>query len=321
MLASISSVAGMSLVGSIFGTVAWYQYSTRATASIMGSDAAVSENLQITLGNGTTGANWKTDLTRNDIYNYMKDPTGTDMAFAVKPCTNVGAEKTENGGDKFVLNKDGALGTFYSHPVYQYADYTQWNTTTSDYIQFDLTLKSNVKGKYTWGDKSLPVYLADLKIVQSGDKTDITDAVRVHFSAKSSKDNSVVNTLVSKNGGDTLTNGKLDLNGDSKDDTPKEKYDFDGEQTALTYGHDGSKQTSYKFETEVKPTVDAKGKLSGGHALGTLYEDSTLTVTVTMWLEGWQKFGTNDQFSSIWDLGHINSDFNVGMTFAVMTLD
>lgn len=93
MLASISSVAGMSLVGSIFGTVAWYQYSTRATASIMGSDAAVSENLQITLGNGTTDANWKADLTRNDIYNYMKDTAGTDMAFAVKPCTNVGAEK------------------------------------------------------------------------------------------------------------------------------------------------------------------------------------------------------------------------------------
>ena len=147
----------------------------------------------------------------------LKTGSFTDMAFAVKPCTNVGTEEKN-----YVLGSEDALGTFYSHPVYQYADYTQWNTTTSDYIQFDLTLKSNVKGKYTWDDKGLPVYLNDLKIVQSGDKTDITDAVRVHFSAKSSEDNSVVNTLVSKNGGDTLTTGKLDLNGDGKDDTPKE---------------------------------------------------------------------------------------------------
>ncbi len=312
MLASISSVAGMSLVGSIFGTVAWYQYSTRATASIMGSDASVSENLQITLGDGTTGANWKTDLTRNDIYNYVKKTTGNDMAFAVKPCTNVGTEEKN-----YVLGSEDALGTFYSHPVYQYADYSSWNTVTEaagNYVTFPLSFKVVANDKASFPTEGLSLYLDDLKIVQSGDTgKDISDAVRVHFSSTEK------NLLLSKKGGQIATHGPLDLNGDGSNDKEMNKYDFDTDAKELTYGATSSTQTSFKLD-DVKPT-DANGKLTGSKELGKITKDGILTVTVTMWLEGWQKLGESENASSIWNTDFIGSDFNVGMTFAVTTLD
>ena len=307
MLASISSVAGMSLIGSIFGTVAWYQYSTRATASIMGSDASVSENLQITLGDGTTNPNWKTDLTRSDIYNYVKNTTGdSEKALSVKAVTNVGTQE-----NNYVLGNEDSLGTFYSHPVYQYADYSSWNTVTEaegNYVTFPLSFKVTTNGNVPEGGLSL--YLADLKIVQDGTEgKDITEAVRVHFSSTTNE------LLLSKNGGTVTTHGKLDLNGDNKPDKEMNKYDFDTNASTLDYGASDSTQTSYKLD-DVKPT-DTNGKLTGGKELGKITKDGVLTVTVTMWLDGWQTIDDK----SIWDVNTIGSDFNVGMTFAVTTLD
>lgn len=307
MLASISSVAGMSLIGSIFGTVAWYQYSTRATASIMGSDASVSENLQITLGDGTTNPNWKTDLTRSDIYNYVKNTTGdSEKALSVKAVTNVGTRE-----NNYVLGNEDSLGTFYSHPVYQYADYSSWNTVTEvegNYVTFPLSFKVVTNGNVPEGGLSL--YLADLKIVQDGTEgKDITDAVRVHFSSTTNK------LLLSKNGGTVTTHGELDLNGDNKPDKEMNKYDFDTNAGTLDYGASDSTQTSYKLD-DVKPT-DTNGKLAGGKELGKIAQGGVLTVTVTMWLDGWQTLDGK----SIWDVNTIGSNFNVGMTFAVTTLD
>lgn len=313
MLASISSVAGMSLVGSIFGTVAWYQYSTRATASIMGSDASVSENLQITLGDGNDGANWKTDLTRNDIYNYVKNTTDNpENALSVKAVTNVGT--TEKN---YVLGNEDALGTFYSHPVYQYADYSSWNTVTEaagNYVTFPLSFKVVANANAVIPTEGLSLYLNDLRIVQSGDTgKDISDAVRVHFSSTTN------NLLLSKEGGAIDTHGPLDLNGDGHNDKEMNKYDFDTDAKELVYGASNSTQTSFKLD-DVKPTDD-KGKLTGDKELGKITKDGILTVTVTMWLEGWQKLGETGKASSIWNTDFIGSNFNVGMTFAVTTLD
>ena len=310
MFASIASIAGMSLVGSIFGTVAWYQYSTRATASIMGSDASVSENLQITLGDGVTDANWKTDLTRNEIYNYVKKASSdSEKALSVKAITNVGSSEKN-----YILGNTDALGTFYSHPVYQYAEYSTWNTVNEaagNYVTFPLSFKVLANDNASFPDEGLPLYLDDLRIVQDGTNgKDISDAVRVHFSSETNK------LLLSKKGETITTHGVLDLNGDNSNDKEMNKYDFDEDAKELVYGASASTQTSYKL-SDVKPNNDNKGKLTDGKELGKITKGGVLTVTVTMWLEGWQQIDNK----TIWDNAAIGSNFNVGMSFAVTTLD
>ena len=62
---SLSTVLGLGLVGSITGAVAWYQYSTRTTSSIIGTSTGESGILQIksTLEN----SEWKRDLQTADV--------------------------------------------------------------------------------------------------------------------------------------------------------------------------------------------------------------------------------------------------------------
>lgn len=72
-------LAGVSLVGSISGTVAWYQYSTRANASYIGSSAGVIGNLQVRLPGGEWGPQVRTDdvldyLAAEGIYNGKVEP-------------------------------------------------------------------------------------------------------------------------------------------------------------------------------------------------------------------------------------------------------
>ena len=63
ILAVGSVMTAASLVGSIAGSVAWYQYSTRATMSYTGTSVHNSENIQISLDK----TNWKGDLSISDI--------------------------------------------------------------------------------------------------------------------------------------------------------------------------------------------------------------------------------------------------------------
>ena len=62
----LATVAGLSIVGGVGGAVAWYQYSTRANASFIGSSVAESGVLQIS----RDGVNWG-----RDAYYKQDDPS------------------------------------------------------------------------------------------------------------------------------------------------------------------------------------------------------------------------------------------------------
>lgn len=306
VVAALSLVAVASTLGSVAGTVAWYQYSTMSTAAINGINAGVSTNLKIAVGAVTETTSWKSDLQISDIQTYLtsKQKNVSDL----KPITTGGFER------------DKALDTskLYSHPVYQHFGYEDWQmATASDYITFPISLKieDSRKTNETIGNRD--VFLQDLKFVKGTGNTDITDAVRVHFSCGNT------NMLLSKNGGSINTFGKLDLNKDGKEDYHSGIYEFDSDaaKAAVVYGTDGSTQTAYKLDN-VKAT-DEKGVLTGGQAIGTITSGGTLTITitVTVFLEGWQELGTEQKKSSIWNTDTINNTFNLGMTFAVSTED
>ena len=96
---------GAALAGSISGTVAWYQYSTRVNAAYIGTSVGLSENLQISLRDAASGKSyygWKGSLTHNDMELYLSDKA---LGQKVQPITS--GAMTEDAA----LNKIGGTGT------------------------------------------------------------------------------------------------------------------------------------------------------------------------------------------------------------------
>ena len=111
LVSTLALAMGAGLAGSISGSVAWYQYSTRTTAQLQGVSAGTTRNLQVRLGtdeNHNTAGDWKQDLSVADINAFLgigPNNNNTDdlpNALALNPVTN----RTENGA------KNEALGTF-----------------------------------------------------------------------------------------------------------------------------------------------------------------------------------------------------------------
>lgn len=70
IIPAFALLAGASLVGSVSGTIAWYQYSTRVNASYIGSSAGTIGNLQIRINDGTD-RDWGTRVSTDDVLNYL----------------------------------------------------------------------------------------------------------------------------------------------------------------------------------------------------------------------------------------------------------
>lgn len=318
LVLTLSSTALFSLVGSITGTFAWYQYSTRATAGIIGSSKAVTKNLQIS----TDGTNWVSDLKSTDIYKAAKTKTGNDhIGEEIQPLTS---------GN---IAKDGKLTALYDAPTYQnFGDYTKWknelDTGYTKYLTFDLYFRftQNINSVETYTAKD--VKLTDLTILGYDGETeneDLAKAIRVHFSnvdpdATDESDNSIY-ALASKEGGKTATEGTLDLNGDGKADT-SDRYEWETTGTEKNYGK--GEQVCYTKD-ELLGSVQDGGTIKDGVVLTTTKEGTKANkdtgasnkVTVTIWLEGWQKVGEEDSASATWSEDTFkNSTFNVGMQFA-----
>ena len=164
---TICTVAAVA--GAITGTVAWFQYSTRAQAAFTGTTVHCSENLRISLD----GNNWSTELSSSDTQQYLLARGREDTAL--KPVTT-GEHK-----------KDEKIKGFKRNPIYQFKEMNNWIAADeSDYVTFPLRLKVvDVNGKAGEYLLEKKIYLSDLTIVTSSNnpaiKYDITDALRVHY--------------------------------------------------------------------------------------------------------------------------------------------
>ncbi len=317
IIPALSTLAVASMLGSLAGTVAWYQYSTRATASIAGTDASTYGNLQLAFGyfkEETDGQNqfgfksgnitdpndntiWKTDAGTTELASYISSYRKAELGVTKDTIVQEFKPVTAK------LKNDGAIEKFYSHPVYQYNKLYSWNeASVTDYITFPLTLR--LAGNAT-AETGYPVYLQDLRLQSTGSL--LFKALRVEYSSQAFvKDNSnvskfatsgsVTNVLLSEEGGKTYTYGPLDLNGDGIFDSEKYMYDFD-KKNVITYGEDESVQNSVK-QADIAATDDGKGKLTAKGTtkpLGTIPQDGYLQVDVTVWLEGWHVFSNTDE--------------------------
>lgn len=312
----LSSARGLAFIGSIGGTIAWYQYSTLATAAVSGSSAKCTENLQVAVGTGE-GLTFKSSLTTNDISNYLK----TTRAEADKETVTV--LKPVTAGNQ---ERNATLNALKSNPVYQHGPYADWeDAVNTDYVTFPLTFRvldidgNSGNSGNTLLNRDSKLGLSDITIEgkdvdgnNAEGKTDISSAIRVHFSSKDGTAD--VNRLVSKDGGETVTHGSLDLNGDGNNDTMA-KYEWDNSSTAIDYGSADSKETSYSAaEMSTKDGINYK------NYIGVIPANQTLTVNVTIFREGWQVL--EGSTTAIWDATKvIGANYRVGRSFEIPKLE
>lgn len=286
LVSALALAMGAGLAGSISGTMAWYQYATRAQVSYIGTTAHCSELLQISVDGGT---NWKNEFKTSDL---SGNTTASGTHFV--PVTSGPVAMDEN------------VGTFYSNPIYQISgpNYNTWQQAEdTNYLQFTIKFRVadvNENGVNDLLDKE--IFLLDLTLLDEDDG-DLADALRVHFHTSDDE-----NFLIAKDTDSTDTNGQLDLNGDTQADKTA-AYEWES-GSVITYGN-GS-QTSYTPADLIAD--DDNGDLSGGVPLGETAGGDDFSITVTIWLEGWQELGG----STIWDnTNYVNKQFQVGMRFGV----
>ena len=248
VIPTLSICLGAAIVGSISGTVAWYQYSTRVSTAYLGTTAGTSGNLKLRIKG--TDSDFVNNLTKDDIATYLGEKN-------IVPIT------AGNINEEDALNKIGGNGTdkdlpkFYMNPVRSYSEQVPYSSPAwlqaekSMYVSIPLELcfvemdgiKTNDVDK-AYAEKD--VYLSDLLIQEdyknNADpedlKKDLSSAIRVHISSYRDDDESeghaesAVNKLISRDGGTILTEGYLDLDGVDGDDTvnlgsnPGAKYGF-----------------------------------------------------------------------------------------------
>ena len=302
IIPAFTLLIGAALAGSVTGTVAWYQYSTRVNTAYVGVSTGESGNLQVKLGSGE----WSTRLTFDQIGTYLQgQSSGTQMA----PITS---------GN---MAKDGDLpAKFYRNPIPGHGPYAEWEEAdATNYVAIPLKLRYVKRDNGVESDDVKSIYLSDLTIqkdpLANTERNDISAAVRVYIECGSYKH------LISLGGGSIDTNGKLDLDADGNPDQAyngtDKRYGFDGGTLAdVTYG--AGTQEAYAVSDLLVTPNDSNlnlANVSDDKIIGKT-ADGGVDMTITIWVEGWQELGTGT-YPSLWDSKFIESSFDVGFEFAV----
>ena len=328
IIPALTLLAGASLAGSVTGTIAWYQYSTRTNVSYIGSSAGTIGNLQVRIaGAAGEAGEFGPQLSISDVANYLssediadtiapvtpgalgkngslkghtwvlvadftagtEDPTvDTGHEYYVNTATNKlftyansawdagvalahGATNPDANGvdvNAFFYNEsnEGKLykavladKDFYLNPQYGIASYEHW-IKASDHYVVRLPLQLQFIGKDEQDLKAKDVYLSKLVIQADHNNAghgDISDAIRVHLSAYTDDPEDAVNHLISKNGGTTLTHGKLKLGrGDDFDRAYDDEFGFSSQDyNYVNYGGDSGEQVCYGAIEDENPSA------------------------------------------------------------------
>ena len=306
VIASLTTLVGASLAGTITSTLAWFQYATTAQVAYTGTTTHCSKLLKISSNGGTS---WGSDLVLDDSTSFAPITTGTQLKNAALP-------------EHFRVQPNVKQGATDNWP---YASNTA-------YAQKTILVKVNDVSE-TSPQLQNDVYLTDVTIMDASNSLDLSDAIRVHV-ATTYGSNQHKYFLFAKSVEQTAVGGYLDLDNDGAYDT----YDYAWNHEKVIYGdatdnHDGTctpaYQTSYLANaSSVVASLTDKGDINTetGTPIGTTSatDGEYLEVTVTIWLEGWAllQYGaignaqsTNKQ---IWNSAKYTSkDFHVGLTFGV----
>ncbi len=261
VVAALSMCCGAALLGSISSTIAWYQFTTRVSAVIVGASTGEKSNLKIRI-KGTN--NWNSDLTFHDINEYLASVNkGQQITPITSGFMNADDPIKKDNNDQMIFYQNPGEEDIervpYDSPSWRRADDSMYVS-----IPLELSYIQKVEGSEQFLEKD--VYISDLLIQEDrknsiNAKKDLSEAIRVHISTYQSNDkqNTELNRLISKNGGTILTEGHLDIGGDGDLDEYIEghhgpDYGFidedDTERYYVTYGE--GVQTAYSNQYDVQ---------------------------------------------------------------------
>ena len=237
-------------------------------------------------------------------------------------------------------------GDAYGYPEAGHPTLPEWTKATKgiEYVQYDIYLRAVQSSGASNGELvAKKVYISDMVLDDATENKAVAEALRVHLNVDGGK-----KILISKTGivEDTTTDptnpyyglpmfGNLDLDGDGYDDKVGGYEWTTGRDTLVTYGTNGTYQTTTGMADIVAPR-NAQGNIVKGDTETDEHfaakeicttpdgTDSSVTsqkITVTVWLEGWHKFmnsATPSQESAIWEsVKTAAASVRVGMTFDV----
>ncbi|MCR4911900.1 MAG: hypothetical protein K5925_05185 [Bacilli bacterium] len=292
IISSLSTALGVSLVGAISGTVAWYQYNTAVRTSLIGMNVAETGVLDISATSATTG--FKRDLTSSEL--------GIATDLNITPITwETGANQTASSAlsGTAYKNPNSALNRAAKdagggHAPGAYADVYQAAVAT-DYIQYTVYLRGrtvdNATGGFTLTAEK--VYLTDF-VLNNVDSGVIAEGLRVHIACydDSTSVSPDRNYLISKTAKAALPLfGKLDCDDDGIADRIG-GYEWSANRDdVVTYGTDTRTQTTIAPSSLIN-TPDANGVITddAGKLIVTTptTADHASKLVVTVWLEGWE---------------------------------
>ena len=312
----LSTVLGLAVIGGTSGAIAWYQYNTRVNASFVGSSVADSGVLQIGYkvdDETSTPITWGRDV-------YETRSTNNNKLIPV----TFGATEPDQ-----TLPKNAALpSTAYAYPEAGYGPYEQWQTATvgKEYIQYTIYLRAQqadptVTDPAAGGMKQVQkdVFLSEI-LLEGADtaKPEVGKALRLHLDVN----NGEKRMLISADGTTVDLYGKLDLDNNGQIDKVG-GWDWEKSDADVIYGRNGSKQQSYSIN-EIKAVRDGDDfdfeddTERAAKKVCTTPLTGETKITVTVWLEGWQKYGATGSESAIWDpTKTAGTNVHVGMTFDV----
>ncbi|MBE6136461.1 MAG: hypothetical protein E7181_04260 [Erysipelotrichaceae bacterium] len=274
---------GAGVAGSISGSMAWYQYSTRAYAAIKGTTVGTLGRLQLKADN--------------------------DAEFVEYKAIN---------GDEFrpttILRDNGSL-TFLDHPVYQVPTLPAIANNNLPYVDyvFNFRFQESTNGE-DWADKTARnIYLSHFGVINAGGdgSKDVSEAVRAAFYVGDSTTAKAV--LSNTSAKVTTTHGNLNLNNNNKVDT--DAFDLKDETgTAIDYTNGATSYTTDAhgswvltdaelaniYTLDTTPAIAAK-------ALCTTAQ----TLTVRIWLEGWELLNSK----ATWTKEYLAQNFELQMQF------
>lgn len=301
----LSTVMGLSLIGGVSGAVAWYQYNSRVTASFVGSSVANTSVLQI----GTDGANNTIDWGRDKVFGTTaNDNKLLPVTFGQMAANNALPAKA-----------------FHS-PEAGAGDYDKgWEEATAgvEYVQFKIYLRamaSDASESSGYKQVAKDVYLSDIVLEDAENSpADISEALRIHIAVKNGS-----NFLISENKIQNLNlYGPLDLDMVEGSDTKGGYAWEEGRDSELEYGHKPDTQSTLgiadivqaRDENEHMPETPNSKRICQTPTTG------ETEITVTVWIEGWHKYGLNEAASAVWNpferAGTENdpAPIHVGLTF------
>lgn len=313
---------GAGIVGSISGTVAWFQYSTRSTVAYEGAAAHCSENLQIRIrhGDDTGTYKWEQDLSVAKIKAYLEDDAAGNRVNStqLRPVTS---------GE---LNANKVATKFYKNPIYQYASTTTWGEADdqNDYVVIPLELRvKDVTGSTTDTFLAKKIYISDVTLQgaatqDTGVTTDVSPALRMGVKAGETGAATLTDyATFSKDGADVDVFGALDLNGDGHDDKDGIYSDW-AAGNEIVYGDKdkvakATGLTKAADDTTVGVANDADPYDIVGKEIGSTAANKTLSVDLVIYIEGWTKLGTGSAATALWDAGtSVGYKFNAGIRFS-----